>query len=315
MCPPKRTPIRPVVLVAVALVALGLVTASAPTASAHARRAKQPIAVVAAENQYGDVARQVGGSAVRVTSIEDNPNTDPHTFEVSARVAQQIAGARLVIENGLGYDSFVNKIEQAAPSRARKTIVMQRLLHLSPSTPNPHLWYRPDAMPALAKALVRALSRIEPADAAAFERRAVSFIASLGPWKAELAAIKRRFGGSGAAVSEPVGNDLLRAAGLKVKTPFSLQAAVMNGLDPSPQDVAIEEALFSRHKVKVFVYNVQVTDTLTAQFLADAAQANIPVVGVYETMPTPGFTYQSWMLAETRALERALADHRSTSSL
>ncbi|MDA8296368.1 MAG: zinc ABC transporter substrate-binding protein [Actinomycetota bacterium] len=311
----KRPEIRPVALVAVLLAAIGLLGASAPMASAHARRAAQPIAIVAAENQYGNVARQVGGAAVRVTSIEDNPNTDPHTFEVSARVAQQIAGARLVIENGLGYDSFVSKIEQAAPSRARKTIVVQRLLHLAPSTPNPHLWYRPDAMPALAKALAGALAGIEPAKAATFQRRAARFIASLGPWKAALAAIKRRFGGSGVAVTEPVGNYLLRAAGLKVKTPFSLQTAVMNGLDPSPQDVAIEEALFSRHEVKVFVYNVQVTDSLTAQFLADAAHAHIPVVGVYETMPIPGFTYQSWMLAETRALERALADHRSTSSL
>ncbi len=310
----KRSGMGTVTLV-LALAVIGLADAPAPIASARARSARKPIAVVAAENQYGNVARQVGGAAVRVTSIENNPNTDPHTFEVSPRVAQQIASARLVIENGLGYDSFVAKIEHATPSRARKTIVVRRLLHLAPSTPNPHLWYRPDTMPALAEALARAFSAIEPANSAAFHRRAETFIASLGPWKAALAAIKHRFGGSAAAVTEPVGNDLLRAAGLKVKTPFSLQTAVMNGLDPSPQDVAIEEALFSRHQVKVFVYNVQVTDSLTTQFLADAARAHVPVVGVYETMPTPGFTYQSWMLAETRALERALAARRSTTSL
>jgi zinc/manganese transport system substrate-binding protein len=89
----------------------------------------------------------------------------------------------------------------------------------------------------------------------------------------------------------------------------------MNGVDPSPQDVSVQSGLFSRHEVKVFVYNQQVTDTLTQTFISDARSAHIPVVGVYETMPTPGFTYQSWMLAEVNALQKAVADGTSTESL
>jgi zinc/manganese transport system substrate-binding protein len=98
-------------------------------------------------------------------------------------------------------------------------------------------------------------------------------------------------------------------------TPFSLQAAIMNGTDPAPQDVTTQNALFTGHRVRVFVYNQQVTDPLTASFLSLAKRNGVPVVGVYETMPTPGYTYQSWMLAEVLALEKAVSDKTSTETL
>ena len=98
-------------------------------------------------------------------------------------------------------------------------------------------------------------------------------------------------------------------------TPRSLQSAIMNGTDPSPQDIATEESLITGHKVKVFLYNQQVTDSLTATFLADAKKASVPVVGVYETMPVPGYDYQSWMLAEVTALQKAVAQGSSTVTL
>ncbi len=117
------------------------------------------------------------------------------------------------------------------------------------------------------------------------------------------------------ATTEPVGDYMLQAAGTVNLTPFPLQADIMNGVDPSPQDVTLQHGLFSGHRVKVFLYNQQVTDSLTESFLADAGSDGIPVVGVYETMPTPGYDYQSWMLAEVNALQRAVADHVSTQRL
>ena len=108
---------------------------------------------------------------------------------------------------------------------------------------------------------------------------------------------------------------MLQAAGCRIATPYSLQAAIMNGTDPSPQDVTAQDALFTGHGAKVFVYNRQVTDSLTQSFLRRAEAAGIPVVGVYETMPTPGFDYQSWMLAETEALRRAVESGASTETL
>ena len=273
------------------------------------------IAAVGAENQYADVIAQIGGRYVKVSAVESNPNTDPHTFEASPSVAQEVAGASLVVQNGVGYDSYMNQIESASPSSSRKVIDVQHLLGLPDSTPNPHLWYLPATMPAVARALVADLSALQPAHAAYFQANATRFDQSLRPWLAALAQFKARYPNTPVATTEPVGDYMLEAAGTDDLTPFSLQADIMNGTDPAPQNVTFQDALFSEHRVKVFVYNQQVADSLTQSFLADAARYGIPVVGVYETMPVPGYHYQTWMLAEVQALQRAVAQHVSTQKL
>ena len=287
------------------LVALGLSAAAPP----------RVIKAVGVENEYADVISQIGGPYVHVTAIETDPNTDPHTFEVSPRVATQIASAQLIVKNGIGYDSWADKIIAASPNSARKVIDVQQLLGLPDSTPNPHLWYDPGTMPAVAKALAADLSALEPAEAAYFAANAQKFDASLAPWMAAIASFKANYGGTPVAVTEPVADYMLQAVGTKILTPFSLQAAIMNGTDPSPQDAATQNRLFTGHRVKVFVYNQQVTDQLTQSFLALAKKNGIPVVGVYETMPVPGYNYQSWMVAEVDALQKAVADKVSTVTL
>jgi len=273
------------------------------------------IAAVGAENQYADVIAQIGGRYVKVSAVESNPNTDPHSFEASPSVAQDVASASLVVQNGVGYDSYMNQIESASPSSSRKVIDVQHLLGLPDSTPNPHLWYLPATMPAVARALVADLSALQPAHAAYFQANATRFDQSLRPWLAALAQFKARYPNTAVATTEPVGDYMLEAAGTDDLTPFSLQADIMNGTDPAPQNVTFQDALFSEHRVKVFVYNQQVADSLTQSFLADAARYGIPVVGVYETMPVPGYHYQTWMLAEVQALQRAVAQHVSTQKL
>src|SRR5580700_4377437 len=148
------------------------------------------IAVVAAENQYGNVAAQIGGTDVSVTSVESNPNTDPHSYEVSPDVAAEISAAQVVIQNGIGYDDFMSKIEAASPSSARRVLIVQHLLGLPDSTPNPHLWYNPATMPKVADALAADFAAIQPAHAAYFQANATTFIASLDPWLQALAAFK-----------------------------------------------------------------------------------------------------------------------------
>ncbi|MGH3125231.1 MAG: metal ABC transporter solute-binding protein, Zn/Mn family, partial [Streptosporangiaceae bacterium] len=265
--------------------------------------------------EYANVISQVGGKYVHASAIESNPNTDPHTFEASASVAQLISNAHLVVQNGLGYDTYMNKIEAAAPNAGRKVISVQHLLGLPDSTPNPHLWYKPSTMPAVARAVAADLSALQPAHKAYFAAKAAAFEASLQPWYHAIAQFKARYPGTPVATTEPVGDYLLQAAGTRNLTPFAFQADVMNGVDPAPQYVSLTGGLFSGHKVRVFLYNQQVTDSLTASFLAAAHREGIPVVGVYETMPTPGYDYQSWMLAETAALERAAAHQISTERL
>jgi zinc/manganese transport system substrate-binding protein len=273
------------------------------------------IQAVAAENQYGNVVAQVGGRYVRVTSLLSNPNTDPHTFEASPRVARMIADARLVVQNGLGYDSFMNSIEAASPSSRRQVITVQQLLGLPASTPNPHLWYSPGTMPAVATAIAADLAALDPAHAAYYQANASTFTRSLGPWYSSLAQLKAGDQRVPVATTEPVADYLLQAAGAVNATPWAFQADIMNGVDPSPQDVATERELLAGRKVRALVYNVQVTDPLTESLIALAKASGIPVVGVYETMPQPGFDYQSWMLAESGALKNAISARTSTEHL
>ncbi len=292
------------------LLLLGLAQAPA-SAAAHPSRVIQAIG---AENEYANVIAQIGGRDVRVSSILNNPNTDPHTFESSPSVAEEVSGAQLIVQNGVGYDSFMNKIEAASPSSSRRVITVQSLLGLPNNTPNPHLWYRPTTMPAVASAVAAALSAFLPSQRSYFDANVRRFDRSLTPWLQAIAAFRAAHPDVTVAVTEPVADYLLQALGTDDLTPFTLQADIMNGVDPAPEDVALESRLFTEHQVKVFVYNQQVVDSLTSSFREAAQKAGIPVVGVYETMPL-GYDYQRWMLAEVNALRRAVVDRTSTEHL
>jgi zinc/manganese transport system substrate-binding protein len=283
---------------------------TAPTAASRGT-----IAAVGAENEYANVIAQVGGPYVKASALESNPNTDPHSFEASPSVAQEVASARVIVQNGAGYDTYMERIESASPSSARKVIDVQTLLGLSGAIANPHLWYEPRTMPAVANALASDLSALEPAHAAYFHASAARFIASLAPWTHALAELRARYPSAPVATTEPVGDYMLEAVGARDETPFGMQANVMNGVDLAPQDVALQQRLLSERRVKALLYNEQVVDSTTETFLSAAKRAGVPVVGVYETMPTPGYDYQSWMLAEVSALRRAIAEGASTERL
>jgi zinc/manganese transport system substrate-binding protein len=308
--------IRRVAIVAGALLGV-LATATALTGCGSSIAAAQPgkILAVGAENEYANVISQIGGRYVQVSAIMSNPNTDPHTFEASPTVAQEVSRAQLVVQNGVGYDDFMSKIESASSNDQRHVIDVQQLEHLPDSTPNPHLWYKPTTMPLVAKALVADLSALAPGHAGYFKANAARFDASLEPWTQALHRFAAAYPGAAVATTEPVADYLLQAAGTDNLTPFSMQADIMNGTDPAPQAVSLQNALFSDHRVKAFVYNQQVTDSVTQEFLDHARAAGVPVVGVYETMPTPGYDYQSWMMAELQALQRAVAHGKSTTKL
>ena len=304
-------------LVPVAAVLLASACSSASGASGTGTGSSSPAAIVAvgAENEYADVISQVGGRYVKAAAIMSNPATDPHTFEASAQVAREVSAAQLVVQNGLGYDTFMKTIENAAPDPRRKVIVVQNLLGLPDSTANPHLWYQPGTMTAVANAVATGLSALQPAHASYFKANAAAFASSLTAWTSAMAAFKAKYPGTPVATTEPVADYMLQAAGADNLTPIAFQLDIMNGTDPSAQNAAAERSLLTGHKVKVLVYNQQVTDSLTQSFIQLARQNGIPVVGVYETMPAPGYDYQSWMLAEVQALTKAVASKISTEHL
>jgi zinc/manganese transport system substrate-binding protein len=304
-----------VLVAAGAAAALALVAAGCGTGASASASGSGTINAIGAENEYANVLSQIGGRYVHVSSILNNPNTDPHTFEASPSVASEVSAATLIVQNGVGYDTFMNKIEAASPNAERKVIVVQNLLGLPDNTPNPHLWYNPKTMPAAAKAMAADLSALQPSHKAYFAANLAKFDASLTPWFNAIAQFKATYAGTPVAVTEPVADYMLQAMGMNIRTPFVFQADIMNGVDPSPQDISLENGFFTGHQVKVFCYNQQVVDALTTSIRMTALREGVPVVGVYETMPTPGYDYQTWMLAEIHAIEKAVTSKTSTEKL
>jgi zinc/manganese transport system substrate-binding protein len=297
------------VLTATALVLTGVTLSGCNSKSASSAGV---VRAVGAENEYANVISQIGGKYVDVSAIMSNPNTDPHSFEVSTSVAQSVASAQLIVQNGAGYDSFMQQLESATPSKSRDVLSVQSLLGLSNDPKNPHLWYEPTAMPLVARDVERDLIRLQPRRAKYFQRRLQTFDASMKSLDADISSFRAKFSGVKVATTEPVADYLLEALGLDNATPFRFQADIMNGIDPSPEDIAYQQGLFRHHRVKVFCYNSQVSSPVTSALQSLAEQSGVPVVALYETMPVPGYDYQSWMIAEITALAKAIEHKTST---
>ncbi|MDR3434941.1 MAG: zinc ABC transporter substrate-binding protein [Rouxiella aceris] len=280
--------------------------------------APAPVVLVNAigvENQYADVIAKIGGKFVHVTAINADTTSNPHNFQATPQIAAEIAHADLVVKNGLGYDAWVDPLIAAATNPKQQVINVQQLMGVAENAPNPHLWYKPETMPAVAKRIAEDLSRDLPTQKAYFEANVKIFDLTLAPWQAAITRLKSHYAQTEVAVTDSVGNDLLEAADLKIVTPVSLQMAIMKGIEPTAEDISAQTALFADGKVKIFIYNPQVISPLTEGFLFQARQQHIPVVSLYETLPVPGYHYPGWMIAETNALLHALTSKASTESL
>ena len=258
--------------------------------------------IVAAESVYADIARQVAGPSVPVAAILRNPSGDPHQFEPTPSVAREVADAAIVIENGIGYDSWIDRL--AARGRSQRRIVISDLLHRRPGD-NPHLWYDPAAMPALVRELAQDLGAASPADRPAVSARAGATLASLARLQAHILVLRQKFAGSPVAATEPVFGPMLGALGL-VDHHARFELAVMNGTEPRAGDVAAIEDDLRAHRIRALITNAQSTDTEAMRLAGVARAENIPLVAITETLP-PGKTYQEWIFAELAALESALS--------
>ena len=263
-----------------------------------------PLRVVAAEAVYGDLARQLGGDAVSVVSILNNPTQDPHLFEAGASAARAVAGAGLVIYNGAGYDPWMDRLLSATGGGDRAAVVVADIAHAAPGA-NPHLWYDPRVMSALAKAVAGDLSVRDPGNAQAYAGRLGEFERSMGAMTDRIAALKGKYAGVPVTATEPVFDYMARAIGLQMRNP-AFQLAVMNDTEPSARDVAAFEDDLRQHKVKLLLYNIQAAGTVTERMQHIAEDAHIPVVGVSEVEPQ-GMRYQDWISAQLDTLDKALS--------
>jgi zinc/manganese transport system substrate-binding protein len=265
--------------------------------------AAPPIRIVAAENFYGDIAQQLGAGHVHVVSILSNPDQDPHLFEASPSTARALGDAQLVIMNGAGYDPWMDTLLAAARSPGRRVIVAGPLVGKKTGD-NPHLWYDPATMPAVARAIAAELETLDPAHAADYRRHLAAVLASLEPIRNEIQAIRARHEGAPVTATEPVFGYMAQALGLSMRNE-AFQLAVMNDTEPSARQIAAFEDDLTTGRVKILFYNSQVSDQATERARRIAARHQIAVVGVTETQPA-GKTYQAWMMDELAATGRAL---------
>ena len=279
------------------LAALVVCTLSAPAFA-------DPVKVVAAENFYGDMASQIGGANVAVTSILSNPDDDPHLFEASPDTAKALTDAKIVIVNGVDYDPWMEKLLGAHKAPDRKEIIVARLVGHKPGD-NPHLWYDPGYMKAAAKALVADLIAVDPAHKADYEQGEAKFMDSLKPLDDKIAAMRKSYAGQPVTASEPVFGYQAGLIGLKVHNE-KYALAIMNNAEPTPSEVAAFENDLKGKKVKAMLYNAQASEPAVGKLVQLAKDNNIPVVGVSETEP-PNSTYQDWMMGQLNALDKALS--------
>jgi zinc/manganese transport system substrate-binding protein len=263
-----------------------------------------PLSVVAAETVYGDVAEQLGGDKVSVVSILSNPAQDPHLFEAGASAARALAGAELAIYNGADYDPWMERLLSSTGKAGRATIVAADLAHVGPGA-NPHLWYDPKIVRMVAKAIADRLTAADPGDAARYTAQLRTFDLSLMPVLNKIGELRSKYAGMPVTATEPVFDYMAQAIGLQMRN-GAFQLAVMNDTEPSARDVAAFEDDLRNHKVKLLLYNLQSTGTLSQRMRRMAEEAKIPVVGVSETEPQ-GTHYQYWMAAQLDAVEKALS--------
>ena len=294
-----------VVLVVVAVVVYTLVKFENIGQSASNTPTGGTINIVAAEDFYGNIAQQLGGSKVSVTSILSNPNVDPHEYESDVQDGIAITNANIVIENGLEYDTWMDKLLSASPNSDRIVITVGAIAP-DPLPENPHVWYGIDNISAIAGAIEAALIKTDPADAAFFQNNLATFNASLAPITAKMNEIKTQYSGTPVGLTETIYLYQTGPMGLDVLTPFNFEKAIAEGNDPSAQNVNTTNQQIVDKKIKILIYNSQTVTPITTNLENMAAAENIPVVPVSETMP-PNDTYQSWMMAELNTLSAALA--------
>jgi zinc/manganese transport system substrate-binding protein len=257
----------------------------------------QTLNVVAAENFYGGVAREITGPAANITSILTNPNQDPHEFQTDAATAKAVEEADIVIYSGIGYDDWMQKL-LGLKARPGRTVICVSDLIGAKAGDNPHIWYDPRTMPALAEKLGEVLKDPAKADA---------FIKSMAPVTAKIAEIKAAHAGTPVTATEPVFGYMAGAVGFKMLN-YTFQIAVMNDTEPSFRDTADYEKSLTSGAVKMLFYNSQVTDPATQRMQGIAKANHIPVVGVTETQPPESRTYVAWMLSELNGVEKAFAE-------
>ena len=265
------------------------------------------LSVVAAENFWGSIAGQLAGSHTDVVSIITNPNTDPHDYEPTAQDALRLSGAQLVIENGIGYDPWADRLLGASSVPGRLVINVGDVVGVKPGG-NPHQWYSPDSVHKVIAQITAGMKMLDAKDAAYFDQQKTAYeTQALGRYDSLISDIKTKYGGTPIGASESIMTPLAQALGLDLLTPQSFLNAISQGSEPTAQDRATIDEQIKTRQIKVYIYNSQnAIPDIQAQVSA-AEAAGIPVVTITETLEPPTATFQDWQVAQLTRIQAALA--------
>ena len=296
-------------LVAIAVVGVqgsDIAGAKAPSAGSG------PVKVVAAENFWGSIAKQVAGKRASVSSIITNPDTDPHSYEAKPSDGRAIASAKYVIVNGIGYDAWATKLLDANPDKSRKVLNVGELVGVTEGG-NPHQWYSPDAVGRFIDQVTADLSSLDPKNATYYEQQKAKFQSvGLARYNGLIADIKQKYAATPIGASESIVTPLADAMGLTLKTPETFLDSISEGTDPTAQDKATVDQQIKNKEVKVFVYNSQNSTPDVKALVKNAKAQGIPLTTVTETLVPASTTFQAWQVKELRGLEKALAKATGT---
>ncbi len=263
------------------------------------------IHIVAAENMYGNLAKTIGGQAVSVNNIINNPNADPHLFTTSPKTAKQISQAQVVIYNGAGYDPWMQSLLQTQSNNNKISVINVADLVGVKDGANPHVWYQPKTMPQLAKKLTTVLSALAPQSKEDFESNLDQFLKKYQQQVLnKIQKIAKKYQGRPVTATEPVFGYMIQAMKLDDKG-MDFQWVIMNDAEPSAKMMARYLSLLSQNQVDVLFYNGQVTDTLTQHTRTLAQNNHIPVVPITETQPD-NKTIIQWFSDQLTMTQKAL---------
>jgi zinc/manganese transport system substrate-binding protein len=303
----RRRRARPTALALVAAVAL-LVAGCAGSAGTPTATGK--IRVVAAENFWGSIARQIGGAHADVQSIIVNPAQDPHSYEPTTVDARTMATAQLAIVNGIGYDPWAPKLLAANPTGGRLTLTVGALLDLKDGD-NPHRWYDPTDVIQVASVIARDLEHLQPAHKAYFAQRVTEFdTQGLAAYHRLIAEIKAHYANVAVGASESIFALQAPALGLRLITPYSFMKAISEGTEVTAQDTVTTERQVTSHAIKVWVDNSQNVTPEIQRLNGLARAAHIPIATVTETLSPASDSFQQWQVAQLTSLQSAL--HQAT---
>ena len=296
------------VTVVLCVVAISLALSSGKSGRAPNTGAEHTLQVVAAENFWGSLVAQIGGTHVQVTSIISDPNVDPHTYESSAQTARVFANANYVILNGAGYDSWGQKLLGGNPNPSRKVLDVAALLGKKQGD-NPHFWYDPAYVNQVASRMEHDLISLDPGNAPYYEQHYQALRAALLPYQNRITWIRQHFAGTKVAATEDIFTYLANAAGLNLISPPAFTQAVAEGSDPPTASVAVFQNQITSKQAAVLICNRQTVTPLTESMKKLAMFEGIPIVGVTETIQPPTISFQDWMNTQILALQTALSAH------